>query len=190
MTSFLSEINSAYSLNLTIQDACLLIRQNLPTLSLDSEVQKMIIATIQLFEFSPDQIDEIMYSKIIPHLPQSTVESLCLSVYWPWEWKWFGLNIKRHKKRNSASCIPGGVPLLKSKLPETEKELPGSCYMGGCEMLAGSLIFILPIPGAQWLGGLMVGDGVRRVIDGVIQLGDERRADLIYESPSKAGINF
>ncbi len=72
-----------------------------------------------------------------------------------------------------------------------EKDLPSNCYIGGCEMLAGALIFILPIPEAQWLGGIMVGDGVRRVVDGVQQLEDERRANPNFvPPPNPSGFNY
>lgn len=96
-------------------------------------------------------------------------------LYWPTEWNWFGLNKKKKDKHQ--------IKVNQSNQPLIETELPGNCYIGGCELLAGALIFILPIPGSSLIGLSLMGDGTRRVIDGVVQLSDERRADPNYKPP-------
>lgn len=184
LNSFLNEINAKYDLNLTIQDACKLVRENLHTLQLSEEFQRIILSTIALYEsdLTPPTNKEGFESS-----EAANKDLLKAHIYWTWEQNWFGLN-KNHKNKiqhaDKHTCHANPSNLM-------EKDLPSNCYIGGCEMLAGALIFILPIPGAQWLGGLMVGDGVRRVIDGVQQLGDEQRNDPNYiPPPNPPGFNF
>lgn len=101
------------------------------------------------------------------------------------------INTKEHKD-SQLKIDPSVACQANPTLPTLmDKELPGNCYLGGCELLAGALIVILPIPGAAWLGGVMIGDGFRRIADGVIQLSDERRADPNYVPPSAPfGVDF
>ena len=64
-----------------------------------------------------------------------------------------------------------------------ETDLPSNCYIGGIELFAAVLIAIVPVPGATALAGVVAGDGLRRVVDGVTQLGDERRANPNFVQP-------
>jgi len=47
---FIEEINAQYGLNLTLQDACILVRNNLHTLELPKEIEEVVLATIELME--------------------------------------------------------------------------------------------------------------------------------------------
>lgn len=47
--------------------------------------------------------------------------------------------------------------------------------LGGVEILTGSLVWILPIPGAKQLGGIMVADGVRRTFNGLEDLDEQNK---------------
>jgi hypothetical protein len=185
LEAFIVEVNSKYGLNLTTTDACKLVRENLHTLNLSEDLQKVVLSTIKLYE--PD-LQPTEVPKEVSRLA-SNVGNVAMSLYWPWQWNWFGMN-KKHKSNNSHFCLSRhaynttGSTLM-------DEELPGNCYLGGCELLAGALVFILPIPGAAWLGGVMMGDGIRRVADGIVQLSDERRANPNYTPPPPPpGFNF
>ena len=164
--SFVNEINAKYGMTLTVPEAYQLIRVNLHSLQISTEVQNAILATLELLESGSDRM--LMETQNVDHGDE------CHSFHWPWEWKWFGLNKKKdtdkHQPRLMSSTQPG-------------KELPANCYIGGVEMLAGALVFLLPIPGAQALSIGIIGDGARRVIDGVVQLGEERRNDSNFVPP-------
>ena len=166
--AYINQINTRFGLNLTIPDACHLVRTNLEVLQIPLEAQNALLAIIELLEGNsrPTQIqkDRLEQLKKMPAL------------YWPWEWKWFRLNKKMHRHNRQYSLSKENSPLM-------DTELPANCYLGGCELLAGALAFLVPIPGAAWLGGIMIGDGVRRVFDGIVQLSDERRADPNYVPP-------
>ena len=53
LETFINEVNSKYALNLTIQDACRLVRENMHKLQLPEEFQRVILNTIELFESDP-----------------------------------------------------------------------------------------------------------------------------------------
>lgn len=53
LRSFINEINTRYGLTLTLRDACKLVRENLNNLNLPEELQKIILNTIELYEFDP-----------------------------------------------------------------------------------------------------------------------------------------
>lgn len=186
LNTFLNEINSQYQLNLTIQDACKLIRENLHTLPLPEESQKILLATIELYgsDVTLLSTNQENFESSIELARKSSFP--IAHIYWPWEWNWFGLN-KKHKTKylHENKCAYNANPSN-----STETDLPSNCYIGGCEILTGSLVLLLPIPGAQWLGGVMVADGVRRVFDGVQQLGDERRNSNYIPPQNPPGFNF
>jgi hypothetical protein len=102
------------------------------------------------------------------------------SLNWVYDSGWFALNTKKDKRKSSrkpkhiAQVMADGI----------EPDLPSNCYIGAAELFVGALIFILPFPGAQVLGITVIGDGGRRVIDGVMQLGDERRANPNFVEPN------
>lgn len=167
LQSFIEEINVRYGFTLTIHDACKLVRENLHALQIPLEAQNALLMTIELLESDsgPSSSLKMNFDKTPePH-----------GLYWPTEWNWFGLN-KKKKHNHQIKTNQSNPPLI-------ETELPGNCYIGGCELLAGALVFILPLPGSSLIGLSLMGDGARRVIDGVVQLSDERRADPNYKPP-------
>lgn len=50
-------------------------------------------------------------------------------------------------------------------------EIPVSMAVGGVEILAGALLWVIPYPGARQLGTLMMADGMRRVFNGAEEAG-------------------
>ena len=67
-----------------------------------------------------------------------------------------------------------------------EGDLPSDCYMGIAEIMGGSLVGILALlwPPLWTVSGAMVLDGIRRVADGTVQLGEERRNNPNYTPPA------
>jgi hypothetical protein len=127
LRAFIRELNGKYNLNLTISDACRLVQENLHTLNLSEEHKKIILATIQIYE-----------SNSIPSQPQEerkgVAPRVASSLYWPWDWNWFGLNKDKKHSQNKCLALRGHH----AKSPTLmDKELPGNCYLGGCELLEG-----------------------------------------------------
>ena len=60
-----------------------------------------------------------------------------------------------------------------SQIGQSGDELPGNVYVGAVEIFAGALMCIIPHPLAWEIGGAMIIDGGRRVVDGYIQASDE-----------------
>lgn len=54
-------------------------------------------------------------------------------------------------------------------------DLPTDLVVGGVEMLAGALICILPIPGARWLGGTLIADGLHRAFNGITEMDEQNK---------------
>lgn len=177
LQSFISEINTRYGLHLTFQEACLLIQQNIDLYPED--MQKMLLSAIELInqkEFCVSQLNEERISDIAG-----------LKLYWPWEWNWF----KSHKKHThhpvQLQSFSGTTP----SPMEPKDELPGDIYVGACELLAGALLAILPHPVTKAAAGMIMADGIKRLADGTVQLGEERRNNPYYQSPqNQSGFNF
>jgi len=162
LESFLDDINTKHGFNLTLLEACKLIQENVHVLQISSEQQDILLQTCKIIE---------------PSLTNQTTHKTN-GLYWPNEWNWFGLNKKKHSNKSQKQChtIAKSPSLM-------ETELPSNCYVGAIELFVGALIFILPIPGAQIAAITVMGDGGRRVIDGIIQLGEERRCNPDYVCP-------
>lgn len=167
LQSFVVEINSKYKTNLTIHDAYLLIRQYLPSLQIPEEIKRSILYSIENLE-SASKCDSEIKSKF-------KTEMLATKIIWPWELYWLGLN-KKDKKRNEP-LHSLGLPNLASTVSAPNPELPGNIYAGSAEILAGALLIIISevCPPAGVAGWGLIGDGSRRVLDGVVEMSEERR---------------
>lgn len=176
LQSFIEEINKRYGLNLTIQEACALVRENLHALQLPPETQHLLLETIVLLEadFSPTAEQTQHFEKAA----NSPVVSLNIR---PWEWSWFGLNEKSYKdsKQRSATSKDckqspatsfASPPLL--QISGTDKELPSTIYVGGVEAFAGVLVCALGLvfPPAYGVGTALIIDGTIRVFNGLEEM--------------------
>lgn len=157
LRSFISELNAKHGLSLTLDDACKLVRDNLHALQIPLEMQDVLLVTIDSLESVKGQV-EISHS----------FESLAADCHPHKKSK-----KKESKDRRKKSPVVMGVDV----------ELPGNCYVGAVEIFAGALVCILPFPGTAALGLAIMGDGARRVIDGVIEVSDQRRNDPNYVPP-------
>lgn len=175
LDSFISQMNSHYGLFLTLEEAFKIVRNNFPLLRLSSKEESAMVAVIDFIEKS---YITIAISDEKPEVKNIFNQKLIQSfdhVYWPWEWNWFGWRKKSYSVNKNLKC---------SIQQDTEIELPGNCYFGACEAFAGALICIIPHP-LTWSAGIgMIADGGRRVIEGVIQLSEERRLNPNYKSPT------
>ncbi len=143
--NFIDEFNTRYSCALSLPDACALIKQQIPFMSIAIE-DKDLLNTLINFLQSSNQEEQ---AKAISQFYRSafTHEKL-----WTIQ--------KNGKEKKQAKGIP---------------ELPANVYIGALELLTGALICIVPYPGAWRVGVAVMGDGTRRVIDGFAQASDEKR---------------
>ncbi|MDE3046147.1 MAG: hypothetical protein KGJ02_05845 [Verrucomicrobiota bacterium] len=174
--AFLQEINTRYRLSLTLSEACQKIRENYSLLSLSQEGQETFLAVLEVLE-----------SENFPDTQQLTAESPRFRFLGPWAAKWLSSNWFNPKKSNQ--CQKRKFLESSKKLRENEVavEIPGSCIVGAIEAGAGVLVLFIPIPGSQLVGWGLMGDGGRRILDGVIQLSEERRKDPNFSPPKYPG---
>jgi hypothetical protein len=186
LQSFIEELNIRHGLNLTIPQACVLVRENLHALQLPVEAQNLLLDTIALIESDSNPTTEQMQ-----HFEKATRPNVeYLRISWPWQWNWFGLNEKSHKnsKPSPAKSFTAS-PLLQAA--GTDKELPGTMYVGGVEALAGALVFTLGLvfPPAYGVGGALMIDGARRVFNGLEEM-DGQRSPGSDQSSGPLNTNF
>ena len=79
------------------------------------------------------------------------------SIYWPWEWNWFGWNKKSHSSHKTTKV-----------LNSPQIELPGNLAMGFALMLSGALLYILPYGVTQFVGAELVVMGAGFVANGLV----------------------
>ena len=169
--SLINEININYGLDLTVRDACLIIRDRLHSLGLPPETQSALFNTIIMIE--TDSALTIEQTKIFS-IPTNH-DVISLKFYWPWDWNWFGLNKKSDKdSKDNKSATNHAVNVL--QIDGTDEKLPGSVYVGGVEAFAGALIFTLGLvfPPAYGVGSALMVDGARRVFNGLEEIDKER----------------
>ena len=150
LQAFVDQVNLHYGLSLTLMDACQLIKEHAHLLQLSPEAEASILAAIDLLEKQND-------------LSQNSDPEVSVCECWH---RPFGHKKDKHKTQELGE-YPGPIP--------PDDGLPGNIPLGGCEMLCGALMCILPFPGCARIGVLLIGDGFRRVVDGNVQLQDERR---------------
>lgn len=158
--SFVNEINFKYGMKLTIEDAFHIARENIHNMQVSEEEKTSMLALMQLLEFG-----SIVEEQTDAHLNIAGAIS--------WHWKWLG----SHKKKDVHKKMGLSINQQESV------DLPSNVYIGAIELLVAPLIFILPFPGAQVFAGAVAADGLRRIADGVEQLGEERRNNPNYISP-------
>jgi hypothetical protein len=86
--SFIGQINAQNSTNNTVEEACHIIKQNMNQLSLPDEYQKHLSFGLDIMQTKEAINHDNLYSLA------------CQTIYWPWEWNWFGLNKKEKKDVN------------------------------------------------------------------------------------------
>lgn len=166
--SFVNEINFKYGMNLTLDDAFYLARMNICSMQISEEQKSSMLQALQLLELGPfEEIDSSIGER------SDIYSNLSGQISWLWSSKWFGLN--KNKK------LVKKMGLYTN--PQEDIDLPSSVYIGAIELFVAPLIFILPFPGAQAFAVGVAADGLRRIAEGVEQLGEERRNDPSYSSP-------
>ena len=162
--SFIKEINQRHGLNLTVPEACKLVRDNLDKMQLPIETQGVVLETIEFFESETSSFAQHM------DLMAATID---WSKIWP-----FSLFFKEKK------------PLLLACQVDDSKGYPSDIYVGGCEILVGILVSLLPIPGSTAVGMGIIGDGTRRVISGVEQFEREQKKNPDHKPSSPFSFEF
>lgn len=178
LEAFINEMNNHYGLNLNLEEACRFVRRNLQLFNLPQKERDTLLVALDLLE--KDRSNALL---TIEGHPEQCLQYIKITkgvlIYWPWEWNWFGLNKQSssHKREHNFLDIAKAA---------AEVELPSSCYFGLCELFAGALLFVIPNPTIWGAGIALMGDGTRRLAEGVIQLGEERRLDPNFTPPDIA----
>lgn len=161
LQQYVNEINATYGLCLTLFEAANLVKDNFTKLNIPAEAGQALLAVFRLLDANPQlsptkqiQFDDTKKAK---------------GFQWPSMWSYFNLNSQRPDPRKHPNSPDTTPPMT------TEPEFPSKFYVGDIEIFAGALTAILPIPGAHWLGSLLISDGLKRFSHGIKQLKDERQ---------------
>lgn len=172
---FLKELNEKYNLNLTIQEACTLVRENIHLLQLSEAQQTSLMKTIKLFEI------DLIHSTEQFKESTTKIGNVSAVINWPW---WWIAPVREKKKSRKNKPLPSLI--LATQPLEIDQELPPNTYIGGAEILAGALTCVIGsvFPPAYALGvGLMM-DGTRRVFDDLGDLDKMRCSKDHFSSPT------
>jgi hypothetical protein len=145
LQSFIDEINIQYGMQLTMADACRLLRENLHLLQMPKESEGDFLAAIELFESEPP-VTKWQSTQLEAH------------IYPPWEWSFFGLNKKHSSKHKHPSMVA-------SISHEPHLELPNRMAIG-VALAAGGVLACL-VPGGQGLGVWMITTGAVCTLEGL-----------------------
>ncbi len=154
LQSFVDEINTRYETQLTIEDACRLVKEHLGELQIPQELHAQLLRIIELFEeksqeFAPYQMEKCTAAQIHWHF------------YPPWEWNFFGLNKHHHHSHHHAHHCA-------AQIDRPQFELPAKMAVGVISMFSGAMICLLPIPGAQMFGAGIITTGFFYALDGMV----------------------
>lgn len=166
--SFINDLNTRYGFTLTMLDACQLLKTNIDVFQINTEQKNSLKMAINLLE-----IGILENTESIKKITSSTSSS---SIKWPVlvAFQLTSNSDKQGKLHSSKHCTAHIDP---------NDELPGDCYIGACEAFAGALLCLIPHPSAYAVGTAMMLDGGRRIFDGTVQLGEERRLNPSYRPP-------
>lgn len=136
---FISELNKLYGCQLTTETSLDLIAENYFILSedLQNSLEK-VFSTLDC-HLKTDEISKGLWN---------------FKFYWPWEWNFFGLNKKKSFCEQACNKSP-------------ELILPPHMALGFALTMVGALIFILPFPGAQIIGGEIAFTGAVFFMEGL-----------------------
>lgn len=85
------------------------------------------------------------------------------------------------KSQSNRLSIPKNLCTRKGKPKKIEDDgTPAGVAIGLVEIFAGALACILPFPGARVVGGILIGDGARRVADEGEKLDQKNRGDGLW----------
>lgn len=170
LQDFIAELNGLYGLNLTIDQACLLVRENVSNFQLPLEVKNILLKTIDLLQ--SNSIESINSVKIDSNIDRVNFTNPIMGIL-P---KWFHKKSHKNSKKNSTKTVNN--PVL--QIDTTNIELPSEIYIGAVEIFAGVLVCTLGLVyfPAVGMGLGVMGDGARRVFSGLTDLGNERREQL------------
>lgn len=186
---FIKEIESSYGISLTIQEACLLIRENLH--ALPEENRELVLEATELFSPTPNNSSNVSETReAVSEAPALFIKRPFIGIV---PWLLFFNKQKDNKHSKNTITFPLTSSVSTSNVFETGKELPGGVYAGGAEILGGALLLILtPVyPTAGAAGLVFIGDGVRRILNAVEE--EERNRNLspnIIPPPRSGGISF
>ncbi len=153
LKSFVKQINTQYSLSLTMSEAANLIEKNIDQYNFPNETK---VSLLRLIDFIQSFESNIVLS------------AAYINFLVPFEWLW-DLIFEKHKMKSSQFIVE---PLMQMGTAATEDQIA----IGLVEIFAGALLCIIPHPVAQAAGGGMIADGIRRVFDDAAEIGEKNTA--------------
>lgn len=159
LQTFVERINLHYDTTLSISESCKLLRENFQRLQISEEARNLLLQVIVLLEAHDHKEFIQIHTQNLTSIALRSFNNISYSGMW----SWFGWN---DSKKNVSQEIGKSVP-YDYYLCALNYEYPDELIIGGIELLAGSLLVILPFPLTQAIGGIMLTDGSRRVFDGV-----------------------
>lgn len=157
LISLIDEINAQYHMSLTLADACRLIKENLHAMQIPLDQQRELL--IAIGHIDPDCFPESTSVDDIHLQEKASVEVFGRKIYWPWEWKWFGLNSSTHHHKSE------DLAHFTAHSPSRDLELPPKMAAGFACALGGALICI--VPGGQGIGLGLIATGLGLTLDGL-----------------------
>lgn len=175
LESFILELNKKYSLNLTIREVCVIVKENINALQLLDEEKNTLLKTISFFERNLEMKSEQ------PIDQSARAAAVSSAIKWPW----LLLLPNMKKDKHSQSSKVSASIVAASQSFESNEELPANVYIGSAEILAGALTCVIGtvFPPAYAVGvGLMM-DGTRRICNDLSELDKTRQSGNQYSNP-------
>jgi hypothetical protein len=152
-------------LNLTVADTLRLVRENLNTLPLPPEMQKIALASLELIESDYSEISIKNFEKAFTEFEDSLYSENTEKVCWPWEWNWFGLNKKKknHKEDHKQNLAASIVNINNEGLPG---QLKWNTLIGIAETAVGmTFLAVGGLTGgvSSAVGAVLISNGVTRI---------------------------
>ncbi len=172
---FLQEVNQRFGQNLTIADAIEYSYEALRNSHLPKKEKKALATLLKSFYseslLSPNR--EKSHLKI-PVFPNKTYIAL-------------------QKTKQEAFTSPHKLVFSTQNCPDSseghpsDEDFPASVYVGSVELLGGGLTSILGMafPPAYGIGGLMIGDGLRRIGNGLEEMDCRQSDEEAYEEDTR-----
>ena len=144
--AFIDQLNARYMTQISLQQACQLVKENFASLQIPTEIQSEFLEVI-----------ELLGKEEVPSPRQAN------AMFPPWKWNWFRLN-KKDKRQDSRDEVHS------TRVQNTDG-LPGffqpSTVIGTAEAIVGSTLVYGTAPAGVGavLGAALLADGIRRIAD-------------------------
>lgn len=186
--SLLNEVNSMYSMNLSVDDLFESAKFHLVEMNVNQDVHLLLNLVINNLQATYIALGLVITETIFePIADESRLHSQHFGVfgygiYAPWEWNWFGINKKQKEKKHvqytsRQVTYPGPIP-------EDNGSIPDDLIICGVEALVIGLLLLIPSGYTQALAVAIGYDMGTRGIDAIKTI-SEANKESIKNSLSK-----